>query len=122
MENIKSVQGLDIEQGLKRMAGNSSLYKRLLLRFCNDNQDLVCETRKWYEEGEIEKCLRTIHTFKGVSGNLGAVDLCQISMCLEKELKNGDKAEFENSLNKFSEILPETLSQINKELTTWKET
>ncbi|MCG8568761.1 MAG: response regulator [Spirochaetes bacterium] len=108
--------GLDIKGGLRRVAGNQKLYYSLLQDFINDNkyiEDNVTNAinRKDWVNGKL-----IVHTIKGISGNIGAVDLHNEAKILEKHIveKKGEEAFV--SLEKFLQlfkILEESIHQVD---------
>lgn len=84
---LPQIAGIDTQTGLTRSSGNSDLYKKLLMRFANTYQDQAAVSAALScEDKETRK--RNIHTLKGVSGNIGANELHQLSSELEQDLDN----------------------------------
>lgn len=69
---LKPFENIDVKIGLSHLAGNKELYKKILLRFLNDFESLN------FSFMSKEEKRRTIHTIKGLSGNIGAVKLYEI--------------------------------------------
>lgn len=78
---------LDVKNALQRMMGNNHLYDRLINKFYEEQMTFVTEMKKTLEQGNKEESLRLAHTFKGISGTIGAVKLQKQAENLEKELK-----------------------------------
>jgi len=99
------VEYIDVDDGLKRIMGNKTIYKKLLGSFKKDTyfDKLKLETNN----GEYEAAAKTAHTIKGVSANLSFKKLNEITVSLEEDLKNGhsDAAK----LGEMESILTETL-------------
>ena len=73
------------------MAGNASLYRRLLRQFAGS------QPRQWEKlvqalTGEPAEAGRLLHSLKGLAGNLGAKALQQRAEALERALAGGDPA------------------------------
>jgi CheY-like chemotaxis protein len=80
---IPLLQGIDIEAGLSTCAGNTALYRKLLLQFCDTNRDFgqaIENARCGGDEGEP---LRLAHTLKGVAASIGAAAVSEAARDLE---------------------------------------
>ena len=88
---IPEIPGINITEGLERVAGNRRLYLKFLVRFQNDRANDVETISRALEKGDTETASRVVHTVKGVAGNLGAIPLYHAAKELEKAIKNGDK-------------------------------
>ena len=100
----EQMPNLDIAVALKRLGGNRTLLKKLLINFADDYSDTAATLRKALYSGDIEYILRTAHTIKGVAGNIGADDLAEAARKLEDASIGGcpdDDAlcHFETALN-----------------------
>lgn len=68
MEEMKRA-GIDYEDGLKRMSGNETLYRRFLKKFLEDNS--ILNLKECIAAGDVEGSYEAAHTLKGTSGTLG---------------------------------------------------
>jgi len=84
---IPALAGIDVEDGLKRVAGNRKLYRNILLKFRDSQANAVGEVKTALDNGDVESATRAAHTLKGVAGNIGATDLQEVAKDLEAELK-----------------------------------
>jgi len=75
---IPLFKAIDSAKGLKYVSGNKKLYLKILKNFKNEYQDLRLE------ELNNDEFKRTIHTLKGLSANIGAVELNKILIELDK--------------------------------------
>ncbi|MCK5682033.1 response regulator, partial [bacterium] len=78
--------GLELAKGLQNLEGNLKLYKKLLRRFFNDNQDTTSQIKSALVQNDCDQVRLLIHAIKGVAGNLGAFDLQKASALLEEFL------------------------------------
>ena len=62
---------INVESGLKRVAGNRELYENILFQFLETAKTLP-EAQEALKAGDRETADRIVHTIKGVAGNLGA--------------------------------------------------
>jgi two-component system sensor histidine kinase/response regulator len=112
------IDGLDIEDGLRRVAGNMKLYRSLLGQFVEQQADTVSAVRAGLESQDFALVERLVHTLKGVSGNLGAKAVSRLSAELEGSLKNRDVGSLEGALSGISVELARVIEAIRKSLTT----
>jgi signal transduction histidine kinase/ABC-type sugar transport system substrate-binding protein len=102
----ESLPGFDLTDGLKRLQGNKTLYRKLLLNFATDYNRVAEEIREALDVGDLKNAHSLIHNLKGLAGNLAALELQEAAVNLEKLVKgveqNAPKAEELNS--KFSEL------------------
>jgi len=87
------LQGLNLDSGLKRIGGNKKLYKKVLNAFHKDYSDFSDTITDAYQKNKTDDVKYLIHTIKGVSGNIGADDLHDISGEIDKCLKKNDSDE-----------------------------
>ncbi|MBF0100359.1 MAG: response regulator [Desulfobacterales bacterium] len=104
--------GIHIASGLQRLSGNKSAYKKLLIKFYNNNKHILNELIHAIHTGDQEKGSRIVHTIKGVSGNIGAESLHSNSIKLEAALKKGEPSDF--IFNNFSKALNEVMQSIQE--------
>ena len=99
------LEGIDVEDGLKRVGGNKKMYLGLLKRFLDSQCDSHNQIKTALETGDIELAERLAHTTKGVSGNIGAMQLQKASESLERAIRENDQEAIPGELNAFSEQL-----------------
>ena len=75
---------LDIGMGTKRIGGDGEIYKELLSDFVNQLPDKTSAMEKSFAEKDMETLSRYAHNIKGVSANLGALQLSEYAGRLEK--------------------------------------
>ncbi len=115
------LEGIDVNDGLYHAAMNRKLYEKLLLSFSNNNENVVSEIRNAVEKDDHEHAVRIAHTLKGVSGNIGAGDLQEVSEKLNNILRDGKwkRDELEVILNRLSgslEIVLNSIREYKKEI------
>lgn len=93
-EKLARLEGIEWKEGLERVAGNSELYGKLLLKFKENNSDIIKDAENLLIACNYEEAERKMHTLKGISGNIGAVNLHQIVVVLDDELKK-ESCDFE---------------------------
>lgn len=80
------LQSFNLGEGLERLSGNIQEYGKLLLRFRESNEGIVDRYQEQLTAGEMEEAKRTIHTLKGVAGNIGAYTLSQLAKTAEGQM------------------------------------
>jgi PAS domain S-box-containing protein len=85
--------GINRATGLRRVAGNETLYGKLLLEFHRDYATSIDRVRAALGEGRLTDAERQVHTLKGVAGNIGAMDLHRAAQELDSALRRGDLEE-----------------------------
>ncbi|MFC1606459.1 response regulator [Candidatus Latescibacterota bacterium] len=111
-EDIPDIDGVDIDVGLKRVAGNKKLYRNILEKFHGNYADTTGEIKAAYEAGDIELAQRLAHTVKGVSGNIAALDLQEKATELDADLKEGGTDKFDVLLANFDTSLMSVINSL----------
>lgn len=86
--DIKSLKSINSELGLSRVGGDLETYEIILQDYLNSYATTVSQIDKLLISGDWEELHRVVHTFKGVSGSIGAEKLYEISLKIETEVKN----------------------------------
>ncbi|GAB6096235.1 hypothetical protein JCM14469_24880 [Desulfatiferula olefinivorans] len=102
--------GIDTDQGLARLDGNASVYRKLLLSFYRNNRSAVDEIRAALDAGDNERIRQTAHMIKGVSGNLGMTDLFLAAGHLEEAVKQGGGTDLDGPVDQICLCLHKVLS------------
>jgi two-component system sensor histidine kinase/response regulator len=82
--------GIDRTAGLRRVAGNETLYHKLLLDFHRDYAASAGRIRAAISENRLTDAERLAHTLKGVAGSIGAIDLQRATEELDSALRLND--------------------------------
>ena len=84
--------GIDTSFGLELLQGNTTLYRRLLLKLRSRLETFTSEFYALKDDTEAQE--RHAHTLKGVAANLGAKSISEAASMLELACKNntGQKA------------------------------
>jgi PAS domain S-box-containing protein len=109
--SIPDLPGIDTDAGLRRVGGNTKLYRSILQKFRISQADALEQIREALAAGDQELAQRTAHTLKGVAGNIGADDLQEAASMLEAAIRGGH-ADVETRLN----ALQTPLSMLLKDL------
>ena len=105
--------GIEVQTGLVRAGGNQSLYVDLLSKFHRDYSDATSQIKSAFDNGEHELAQRFVHTVKGVSGSIGALDLENAASELETAVRQKSASDLEDLLDKFDTELNIVLDSIS---------
>jgi HPt (histidine-containing phosphotransfer) domain-containing protein len=109
---LSEVAGLDVADGLNRVAGNMKLYRSLLGQFVDQQAGAVSAIRASLARDDFVLAERLMHTLKGVSGNLGAKALSGLAAELERSLKDRNPRSLEAGLSGLAAELAPTMEAI----------
>lgn len=79
--------GLDMKLGLRRVAGNLSLYRKLLRQYVSGQAGAAASIREMLKNGDTTSGSRIAHSLKGVSGNIGATVIADIAAAIEAAIR-----------------------------------
>jgi CheY-like chemotaxis protein/HPt (histidine-containing phosphotransfer) domain-containing protein len=113
---LPEIAGLDVADGLSRVAGNMKLFRSLLGQFVEQQADAVSVVRAGLECQDFGLAERVMHTLKGVSGNLGAKGLSGLTAELEKSLRDHDTQSLEVGLPGLAAELARVIEAIRNSL------
>lgn len=77
---------LQSQQALARIGGNTALLHKLCHRFIEGESDALDRVRLALHANQIEEVVRTVHTLKGLAGNIGATQVMQDAAHLEQQI------------------------------------
>ena len=81
--SLRRIQGIDIDRGLKNLAGRLPTYVRLLRMFIDTHGDDADTLRQQLGAGRTDEARRLAHSLKGASAALGAHELQFLAETLE---------------------------------------
>ncbi len=105
--------GVNVAEGIRRVGGNATLYRKIIGKFRASQAAAVNEIRAAEQAGDRELATRTAHTLKGVAGNLGAEALFKAAQAAETALKAGDTSNLEALLSGIAAELDPLLQAID---------
>ncbi|WDE03760.1 response regulator [Thalassomonas viridans] len=104
--------GLDIEAALRTCNGKEALFRKLIAGFAEKFSGIDLEIRQALAAGESEQAKRLAHNLRGISANIGALSLAEVTASLEQELAG--KGEVSGHLSeKFKGELQQVLDSIS---------
>jgi PAS domain S-box-containing protein len=87
---LPDIAGINIADGLKRVAGNRRLYRDLLGEFAAEQGNAAAQISTALESGDLKLAERVAHTVRGVAGNIGITKVQSAAQELEKALRDGE--------------------------------
>ncbi len=114
---IPSLPGLEVADGLERVAGNCRLYMRLLRQFVDRYERTSELIDNALKRGDRSLAEHVAHTLRGAAGNLGAVSVEEMAKRLEGSIRFG-RPEKESSeiLQGLADAIDEVVNGINSTL------
>lgn len=82
----RPLPGINVEQGVSKLAGNHTLYRQLLRKFKERNRHADEAIAACISTQQFDEAIAQVHGIKGVAGNLGAEQLFQRAKALEQAL------------------------------------
>ncbi len=88
IDDIPSLDGVDVSIGLSNADGNRNLYRSLLKSAYQRFREMHDQIRAEVDRNALVEAQRLAHTFKGMAGTIGATKLHKRSLDLESVLEN----------------------------------
>lgn len=104
---IPELEGIDIQQGLATTQNNKKLYRKLLIKFHDNQCDFIEQFNRSQQSSDLKAPARCAHSLKGVAGNIGAKEVQHAASKLEQACIENNSLESINHL----------VLSLNKELT-----
>jgi CheY-like chemotaxis protein/HPt (histidine-containing phosphotransfer) domain-containing protein len=115
-QQIPELAGIDTAAGVARLGGNVGAYRKLLLKFAENQGTAIDQIREAVEAGVGDVAIRAAHTLKGVSGSIGATAVQQAAAKLEAALKDAPKSLSDDLLAEVEAALLSILEPIHSML------
>ena len=101
---------LDTAFGLRCVAGNEMLYRKLLAKFMTQQGNVAAAVQQALNEGDAGQAHALIHTLTGVSASLGLIRLSETARDMDARFKAG--GDMTPLLPRLAEHLTETLQRV----------
>ena len=95
-------QEFDYKEGIRRVGGDVETYKELLSDFVNELSGKLENIWTCYRKMDKDGLYRAAHNLKGVSANLGALQLSEHARRLEKQVSESYTELIEGVINDLS--------------------
>ena len=113
MNDIDNYAGLNVRQGLARVAGKKESYFRLLKQFMTNHKNALDQIAEAIYLNDIEDARQKTHSLKGVAGNIGAMELHKMLETLEIAFKEKDLIKSAKLLDTGRKVMNQTLTAID---------
>ena len=114
---LAMIPGINVTDAVSRMMGRRDLYAKLACRIAAERADLLTQIEQSSRAGDRESVAGLIHGAKSMLGALGAEDLQQRCVALQKSLREGDPIkDLDEEIAAFSADLASLLQRL-KEIT-----
>jgi len=110
---LPEIDGVDLANSLKRVAGNKRLYRDLLVQFAAKQSDVDSQISAAIESGDRKLAERVVHTVKGVAGNIGLGPVFTAAQKLERAIREGDAA-IPALVEEFAQVLSRQVQAIQQ--------
>ena len=108
----RALPGLDIEDGLERVAGNPVLYLKLLSLFRANSADCDAKIKDFLRSSRGDEVQKILHQLKGVAGNSGARKLYESARKFEAGICETGREELDELHQDFTRELGVVLQSI----------
>ncbi|USD66075.1 Hpt domain-containing protein [Vibrio sp. SCSIO 43136] len=116
VKKTSSSSDFDLEYMLDTFEQDKDSVDMVLSIFLQDHKDDVNRFKQQLED-DLEKATRTVHSLKGIAGSLGASELKEISLTIEKKLKHGESVSADEVAS-FESILLAVIDSVEAHLST----
>ncbi len=113
LEDLKAL-GVDTDEGLERLGGNSSLYERMLIKFLDMIEKSAVQPD--FDNDNYEDVIERAHAIKGVSGNLSLTPIYKTYTDVVALLREGKPEKAKEELAKVLPVQDEIVECIRKYL------
>jgi two-component system sensor histidine kinase/response regulator len=110
-------QEFDFQMGVQRVGGDIETYKELLQDFINEFPGKLENMKSCYKNTDRDGLYRAAHNLKGVSANLGALQLSEHARRLEKQVSESYTELIEGMINDIAVSLGKLKESTSKFLT-----
>lgn len=90
IKELPDLPGIDVAAGLKRMCGNWSAYKRVLIGFHDKQKNSGDMIAEYIQQEQWDEASSIAHTLKGSGGNISADNLYKDAAALEQACRSQD--------------------------------
>jgi signal transduction histidine kinase/CheY-like chemotaxis protein/HPt (histidine-containing phosphotransfer) domain-containing protein/HAMP domain-containing protein len=117
--DLPAVEGLDLQGGLSRVAGNQTLYRKLLREFAEQYGAAANDVRNALAAGDAVRAERLAHSLKGVAANIGARRVQAAADVLEKAIRGrAAPGDIEAACTQAAEALAPVVNGVRTTLAT----
>jgi two-component system, sensor histidine kinase and response regulator len=111
---IPQIAHLHTKRGIERLNGNVESYINIILKFRKNNLKTLQLLKNNIKANKIEEAEKQVHAIKGVSGNISAEKLYEISTELNDILKKNKIEKIDDTMKDFEKEFLNVLVSIEK--------
>jgi CheY-like chemotaxis protein/HPt (histidine-containing phosphotransfer) domain-containing protein/anti-sigma regulatory factor (Ser/Thr protein kinase) len=112
-----TLYGIDTALGLQHTAGNAIVYRKVLLKFAENNSQTLDEIQQHLLEKNYQQAQRAIHSLTSLAGSLGARALYKSLLEFESTFEQGCYSDLTRLLPTIEPELNQILNSIKVTLT-----
>ena len=113
-DHIPDIEGLDLETALIRVGGNTKLLRKLILRFCETQADVIQRINEALANDHHDSAEMSAHTLKGLAGNICATHLAEHAALVERLVNIGDREKLAKAIEAMGTALAHQISKITE--------
>ncbi|MDD2396798.1 MAG: ATP-binding protein, partial [Tissierellia bacterium] len=117
MENEDNSQNLiilDKELGLKNMGGDKEIYLQVIEEYYMENKYILDKLLLAVSEKRYDDAAQIVHKVKSSSGSIGAKELYNLSIKLQKALEDENEIEISLLQQKYHKVLRKLLDEVDE--------
>lgn len=100
------------EKGIQHLGGKIEMYEMILKEYKTENQNTCQILEQLIRESKYDEAKQLVHKVKSSSGSIGADELYQTAIALQKGLETRDQTLITNELKKFIIMMNQVLKEI----------
>jgi len=109
---LTDMPGVSVSVGLSRLDNNKTLYLDLLGKFQRDYKNAVQQIKDALNSNVHESAQRLVHSIKGVSGNIGALNVQKAAADLETAIRDKKAGGLNDLIDEFDKHLGVSLKSM----------
>ena len=116
LDQLRTIEGVNVEQGLDTLRGDGVSYLRLLRQFTESHRKDMDTLREYLDTEKIEEAGNLTHAIKGSSGTLGLTGIQQAAESLEKYCRSAGSAFDPHKVDSFRDKINSVFQAIQSTL------
>ncbi len=114
--DFKTSNLLHVKEGIEICGGDIELYKEILFEFLNMYADAHVKIKSFIAKDDLNSVKKLLLDISGISANIGAPKLAEISTQLRETLNNDEKNSFIEKEERFTQIFLALCAEIKSYL------
>ena len=110
-----ALPGINVASGLRRLRGNRTLFKSLLMEFLRDFSsisDRIRHSLTGKRQNDRETAGHLVHSIKGMAGNISAENLHLAAAALETAIEENHRHDWPPLLDRFENALDQVIASV----------